>query len=183
MRTQPRCFPVVTRVTLGVAALVATLLLAGCASNGSSNSTPAAPNLSAAVASSGGMAPNQVGAQYTITLSNAAGAGATSGTVTLTDPPSNFTITGILAGSGWTCPTTPTANGFSCTNSGALAGGQSYPPITVTGNVTGALGSSISIPLQISGGGITTALTLRARFRLRIRRRSPASRQAQPRLP
>ena len=38
-----------------------------------------------------------------------------------------------------------------------IAPGASYPLITVTGTVTGAAGSTISIPITITGGGLTTA--------------------------
>jgi hypothetical protein len=96
----------------------------------------------------------QAGASYSITVSNAAGALATSGTITVTDPPTNFTVTAI-AGTGWTC----TLATLTCTRSDALAAGQSYPAITVTGNVTGNAGQSISVPITISGGGMTTNVT------------------------
>jgi uncharacterized repeat protein (TIGR01451 family) len=156
MRTQPRFFPAVTRLSLGVAALVAVLFAAGCASKGSGSSAPTAPNLSATVSALGAVNPGQTG-KYTILVSNAAGALATSGTVTVTDPPTGFTITGA-SGTDWTCQVVSgTPPGLSCMSSDVIAPGASYPLITVTGTVTGAAGSTISIPITISGGGLTTS--------------------------
>src|SRR5216683_647673 len=137
---------------LGISIMVAILFVAGCTTN-SSTPTPTAPTLTAAVSSVGSVSPGQTGASYTITVSNASGAAATSGAVTVTDPPTNFTVTAI-SGAGWTC----TLATLSCARSDALPAGQSYPPITVTGNVTGAAGQSISIPITISGGGLTTTV-------------------------
>ena len=52
----------------------------------------------------------------------------TSGTVTVTDTlPLGFTLVS-MAGTGWTCPDN------TCTRTDGLAGGASYPPITVTVN-------------------------------------------------
>jgi uncharacterized repeat protein (TIGR01451 family) len=90
-------------------------------------------------------------AGYQIIVSNT-GSVATSGQVTVVDPPTGFTVTAI-AGSGWACTLSTTT----CTRSDALAGGAEYPPITVNGNVTAANGSSVSISLMISGGGVSTA--------------------------
>ncbi len=134
------------RRILGISAFMAMLTALGCG-GGSSNSGPTAPSLSSGVSSTAKFSPGQQGATYTITVSNAAGAQATSGTVTVTDPPTGFTVTAI-SGPGWTCDL-PT---LTCTRSDALAGGASYPPITVTGNV-GANATTVSIPVNVSGGG------------------------------
>ena len=54
---------------------------------------------------------------YTVTVTNALGAGATSGTVTVTESlPSGLTLVS-MAGVGWTCA------GTCCTRSDALSGG------------------------------------------------------------
>lgn len=71
----------------------------------------------------------QTGAQYSIVVSNprlpAIAAGST---ITVTDTlPSGLTAT-ALSGTGWAC----TLGTRSCTRSDALAGGASYPAITVT---------------------------------------------------
>src|SRR5204863_476947 len=88
------------------------------------------PDLAIAKTHSGNFTQGQIGATYTLTVSNV-GAGPTSGAVTVTDTlPSGLTATG-LAGSGWTC----TLATLTCTRSDVLAAGASYPPITLTVNV------------------------------------------------
>ncbi|HUE20832.1 MAG TPA: hypothetical protein VMQ86_04075, partial [Bryobacteraceae bacterium] len=67
---------------------------------------------------------------YTLTVTNQSGAGATSGTVTVTDNlPAGLTLASNPSGTGWTC------SGNTCTQSTALAGGNSYPSITIPVNV------------------------------------------------
>ncbi len=91
------------------------------------------PVLSITKSHTGNFTQGQVNASYTVTVSNAAGADATSGTVTVTDTvPSGLTLV-TMAGTGWTCAVIPT-----CTRTDALAGGSSYPAITVTVNVGGS---------------------------------------------
>src|SRR5213076_741896 len=69
----------------------------------------------------------QIGATYTIIVSNV-GTGPTSGAVTVIDSlPAGLTATG-LSGSGWTC----TLATLTCTRSDALAAGASCSPITLT---------------------------------------------------
>jgi hypothetical protein len=148
------------RHLFAISAFMVVILGAGCAGSGSSSSGPAAPttpSLSAAIAPQGAFGPNEVGAKYSITVSNAAGAAATSGTVTVTDPDTNFTVTSITGGNGslWVC----TLATLSCTRSDSLAAGASYDPIIVTGNVTAGAGQSVGIGITISGGGLTTAVS------------------------
>ena len=75
--------------------------------------------------------------------------------MTVADPPTGFAITAI-SGQGWggCTPGTPT-----CTRSDSLAAGQSFPPITVTGNFTAANGTPVTIPVTVSGGGTSAAVT------------------------
>ena len=62
-----------------------------------------------------------------LTVSNFAGAGTTTGTVTVTETmPPDLTLVS-MAGIGWTCPSA----GTTCTRSDSLPSGSSYPPITV----------------------------------------------------
>ena len=136
--------------------IVSLSFFAGC--GGGNNSNPiqsGTPALTAAVASQGNFSSGQTNASYTITVSNK-GNGATSGTVTVADPPTGFTITAI-SGPGWggCTPVSPT-----CTRSDSLAAGQSFPPITVTGNVTAANGTPVTIPVTISGGGTSAPVTV-----------------------
>ena len=88
----------------------------------------------------------QIGATYTVTVSNT-GVAATVGQVTMTEtPPAGLTVTG-MSGTGWVCNTS------TCTRSDLLAGGASYPPITVTVNVAGNATSPVTNQVSVSGGG------------------------------
>jgi alpha-tubulin suppressor-like RCC1 family protein len=88
---------------------------------------------------------------YTVTVSNQAGAGPTSGTVTVTEnPPSGLAIEG-MAGTGWAC-TVPT-----CSRNDVLNSGLSYPPITVTVNVAANATSPQINAATVSGGGSASA--------------------------
>ncbi len=110
------------------------------------------PTLSITKSHTGNFTQGQANATYTVTVSNAAGAGATSGTVTVTDTvPSGLTLV-TMAGTGWTCAVIPT-----CTRTDALAGGSSYPAITVTVNVGGNATSPQVNAVSVSGGGSATA--------------------------
>jgi hypothetical protein len=113
------------------------------------NPTPA---ISISNTHSGNFTQGQQGATYTITVSNAAGAAPTTGTVTVTEMvPSGLTLAG-MSGSGWTCP----ANGNTCNRSDALPANMSYPAITVTVNVGGNAPASVTNTATVQGGGDTT---------------------------
>jgi uncharacterized protein (TIGR03437 family) len=87
---------------------------------------------------------------YTLSVTNAISAGATSGAVTVTNLlPAGLTVRSI-SGSGWTC------SGSSCTRSDALSGGASYPPITVTVNVSATALAQVTNQVSVSGGGAAT---------------------------
>ena len=110
-------------------------------------SAPTPPSLSVAVTNSGSFTLGESGATYTVAVSNAAGAAATNGPVLVWDfIPSGLTLDS-MAGTGWTC----TDN--SCTRSDALAGGASYPPITVTVEVGTAATSPQLNTATVNGGG------------------------------
>jgi uncharacterized repeat protein (TIGR01451 family) len=84
---------------------------------------------------------------YTVTVSNAAGAGPTNGTVTVTEmPPAGLSLVS-MAGFGWNC------SAAACTRSDTLNGGSSYSPITVTVNVAPAAPSQLTNQVTASGGG------------------------------
>ena len=109
----------------------------------------AVPVLSVTPTASASFTQGQVGATYTLTVTNAAGAGPTSGTVTVEEAlPSAMGLIS-MAGTGWTC------SGITCTTSTVLAGGASYPPITVTVDVAGNAPTSGSLvnSVQVYGGG------------------------------
>jgi len=109
-----------------------------------------APVLNIAKTHTGNFTQGQVGAIYTVTVSNAGNAG-NSGTVTVTETaPTGLTVIS-MAGAGWAC------NTATCTRSDALAGGSSYPSITVTVNVAGNAGSPLLNQVSASGGGSAMA--------------------------
>src|SRR5207302_648736 len=56
-----------------------------------------------------------------------------------------------MTGSGWACV------GTSCSRSDALSGGSSYPPITVTVNVSAFASSPQVNAVSVSGGNSATA--------------------------
>jgi uncharacterized repeat protein (TIGR01451 family) len=119
---------------------------------GTGGSSPVA-SLGITKTHTGNFTQGQQGATYTITVSNGAGAGPTSGIVTVTDTiPSGLTLVS-LAGTGWTCVVA------SCTRGDALAGGASYPVITVTVNVAANATSPQVNMASVSGGGSATAST------------------------
>jgi uncharacterized repeat protein (TIGR01451 family) len=94
----------------------------------------------------------QTGATYTLTVSNVGG-GVTSGTVTVTDAlPAGLSATAI-AGAGWSC----TLATLTCTRADALFGGNSYPVITLTVNVTATSPTTVTNSATVSGGGDTNA--------------------------
>jgi uncharacterized repeat protein (TIGR01451 family) len=115
---------------------------------------PPPASLSINKSHSGNFTQGQNNVTYTVTVSNASGASATSGTVTVTDqPPTGLTVT-AMSGSGWTCTTLPT-----CTRSSVLNGGASYPSITVTANVASNATSPLVNAAVVSGGGSVNANT------------------------
>ena len=96
----------------------------------------------------GTFSPGQVGAQYAITVTNV-GAVPSSGLVTVTDVlPAGLTATAI-GGTGWSCaqPAGP------CTRSDPLAPGASYPPITLTVNVSANPPATLENVVNVTGGG------------------------------
>ncbi|MFO1305654.1 MAG: IPTL-CTERM sorting domain-containing protein [Burkholderiales bacterium] len=99
----------------------------------------------------GNFAQGQVGASYTIVVSNG-GANATSGTVTVVDTlPASMTAT-AMGGSGWSC----VLGTLTCTRSDSLAAASSYPPITLTVNVSAVAPPSVANVATVSGGGDNT---------------------------
>jgi uncharacterized repeat protein (TIGR01451 family) len=113
----------------------------------------AAVSLSVAKTHAGNFTQGQTGATYTVTVSNATGAGPTSATVTVTETvPTGLTLVS-MAGAGWSCP-----GGNTCTNANSLAPASSYPQITVTVNVAANAPPQVTNQVSISGGGSATAV-------------------------
>jgi uncharacterized repeat protein (TIGR01451 family) len=109
------------------------------------------PALSVGKTHLGTFTQGQTGATYTVVVSNASGALTTSGTVTVIETiPSGLTLVS-MSGTGWNC------SGSACTRSDALAGGASYPLITVTVNVAANAASQVANQVAVSGGGSAAA--------------------------
>ena len=94
----------------------------------------------------------QLGATYTITVSNN-GNSSTSGPITMTENvPAGLTLQS-MTGSGWFCA----IGGTTCTRSDGLAPAASYPPITVTVNVLANAASPQVNSVNAGGGGSVPA--------------------------
>jgi subtilase family serine protease len=107
--------------------------------------------LSISKAHTGNFAAGQTNATYTVTVSNGASAGPTSGMVTVSEnAPVGLTLVS-MAGSGWSC------GGSACTRSDVLNPGSSYPAITVTVNVASNAPSQLTNQVTVSGGGSVSA--------------------------
>jgi uncharacterized repeat protein (TIGR01451 family) len=112
---------------------------------------PPRPDLIVGKTHAGSFTQGQTGATYTLTASNI-GAAATTAAVTVTDTlPAGLTATAI-AGTGWSCTLAP----LSCNRSDVLAAGGSYPPITLTVNVSASAPASVTNTATVAGGGETT---------------------------
>ena len=109
-----------------------------------------APDLTVSKSHVGNFIQGQIGAQFTVTVTNS-GTPSTIGVVTLTDAvPTGLTPT-TASGAGWTCGINGAA--VTCTRSDALAPGTSYPPVTITVNVAAGAPASVTNTATISGGG------------------------------
>jgi len=111
-----------------------------------------APVLSIGMGHSMSFEQGQQGASYAITVSNAAGAGSTGGTVTVTEQPPGGLTLATMSGSGWNCATLPI-----CTRSDSLPAGLSYAAITATVNVSSSAPSPLVNIASLSYGGSVVA--------------------------
>lgn len=107
------------------------------------------PDLTISKTHSGNFSPGQIGAIYSITVSNV-GSGPTSGMVSVVDNlPAGLTATAI-SGTGWSC----VLGTLTCTRSDVLAAAPAaYPPITVTVDVDAAPPAQVINSADVSGGG------------------------------
>jgi uncharacterized repeat protein (TIGR01451 family) len=88
----------------------------------------------------------QIGAKYTLIVSNAGATPTAGGAVMVTDTlPPALTAT-ALSGPGWSC----TLAAFTCTRHDALGAGTSYPAITLTVNVSASAPGSVTNTAMIS---------------------------------
>ncbi len=130
-----------------------TSILMNAAGSITANFSPLPAALSIISSHNGNFYLGQAGATYTLTVTNGASAGPTSGLVTVTETmPTGMTLVS-MSGTNWTCP----IGGNTCTRSDALLTGASYPPITVTVNVASNAPSQVTNQVSVSGGGSATA--------------------------
>jgi uncharacterized repeat protein (TIGR01451 family) len=107
----------------------------------------AIPDLTLSVVQGYGFTQGQIGATYTITVTNV-GQVSTSGAVGVVDMlPSGFTATAI-SGNGWTCVLAT----LTCTRSDSLAPGASYPNIVITLTIPSNATGSVTDTATVSGG-------------------------------
>ncbi len=105
-------------------------------------------NLSIEKSHTGDFAQGEIGATYSIVVSND-GPDATAGLVTVTDTlPTGLTATAIT-GSGWNCVLAT----LTCTRSNTLSVGNDYPTITLTVDVAADAPASVVQRATVTGGG------------------------------
>jgi hypothetical protein len=93
----------------------------------------------------------QTGAQYTLTIGNAAGGNPTTGAITVNETlPVGLTLVS-MSGTGWTC------SASTCSRSDVLAPSANYPVIAVIVNVDPNAASPLVNSVSVSGGGSATA--------------------------
>jgi uncharacterized repeat protein (TIGR02543 family) len=111
------------------------------------------PVLLVAKTHAGDFTQGQKGATYSVTVSNASGAGPTNGTLAVTESVPTGMALVSMAGPGWNCP----SGGAACTRVDALAGGATYPAITATVNVGASATSPQVNSVSVTGGGSASA--------------------------
>ncbi len=134
----------------------------------------AAPQLTVSSTHIGGFAQGDVSDPYTLTVSDAADAGPTSGMVVVTDTlPAGLTPV-EMSGHGWTCSLAaatlpmastsrrnPVPNTYepepTCYRFDSLAPGSSYPPIMLQAAVADNTQASVSNVVTVTGGGAEPA--------------------------
>jgi len=108
-------------------------------------------SLSISKTHSGNFTQGQLGA-YQVVVSNAASAGPTSGTVTVTETvPPGMTLAS-MQGDGWSCQT----GSLSCSRNDPLPAGGSYAAIAVTVNVANDASTPLTNQVDVSYGGWTS---------------------------
>jgi uncharacterized protein (TIGR03437 family) len=119
--------------------------------SGTTPSNP--PHLTATFKANGTFTQGEAAATYTVTVSNAHGAGSTSGIVTVSEAfPVGLSLVSLV-GTNWTCIVD------TCTRTDGLGGGDSYPPITVTVSVASNAPSSVVNTVIVSGGGSAASVS------------------------
>ena len=112
------------------------------------------PDLSIAGAHSGNFFVGQVGATYTVNISNVGTTATAGGTVNMNDTLLQGLTATAASGTGWSCTSSFPSTVVFCTRlAGTLAPGTAYPPITITLNVAPDAPSSVTSILQVNGIG------------------------------
>jgi uncharacterized repeat protein (TIGR01451 family) len=107
------------------------------------------PDLIVASAHMGSFTQSQIGATYTLTVSNV-GDRPTNGTTVIVTDNLPFGLTAqAISGTGWNC----TLASLTCTRSDFLGNGLPYPAITLTVNVQSFAPPTIINSVTVSGGG------------------------------
>jgi uncharacterized repeat protein (TIGR01451 family) len=102
----------------------------------------------------------QIGAAYSVTVSNAALAGASNGLVVVTEMvPAGLTLTG-MEGNGWSC----SVQNSNCQRSDPLQPGHSYDAISIFVNVNSNAPPQVTNAVTVSGGGSLGAASSFASF-------------------
>jgi uncharacterized repeat protein (TIGR01451 family) len=108
------------------------------------------PDLTLTLSHSGNFFQGQIGAPYTITVTNS-GASPTSGAVVVTNALPAGLVPASATGVGWTCEVDAAV--ITCERSDPLAPGASYAPVTVTVNVAPNAPASLTNTVDVAGGG------------------------------
>jgi uncharacterized repeat protein (TIGR01451 family) len=108
------------------------------------------PDLAMSKSHGGGTLTRGTTATYTLQATNV-NTVASSGVVTINDTLPLGTTPVSATGTGWTCSTS--GQTISCTTSNALAGGATYPAISVVVNVTQAAPATLTNSSVVAGGG------------------------------
>ncbi len=109
------------------------------------------PDLTIAKSHAGSFSQGQVGAAYTLVVSNI-GLGATSAPVSVTDMPPSDLVPSAIYGPGWNCVLAT----LTCTRSDVLNPGASYPPITLIVDIALTATSPLVNEAVVAGGGDDT---------------------------
>jgi uncharacterized repeat protein (TIGR01451 family) len=99
--------------------------------------------------------------EWDVTVNNAAGSGATTGTTTVSDTlPSGYTVNSFTGtDASWTCSGTGTQTA-TCTSTAAISGGNSFLPVKITVNIPANSPASVTNTGKAYGGGDTTHTSL-----------------------
>src|SRR5260221_6855395 len=112
------------------------------------------PDLSVAASHSGNFFVGQIGAAYTVNISNVGTTATAGGTINLTDQLFQGLTATAASGTGWSCTSSfPTTFVFCTRLAGTLAPGAAYPPITITLNVAPDAPASVLSLLNVGGIG------------------------------